>query len=125
MEKLRPATLVPMVTVPEGKATPNEPLTAAIDGADVAAGLRGRLAVSVSAVVAPVKTRLPNVATPAVVEAVAGEVARSALASVAPMLTELAVNRAPLSVRVTAGAGDIGVPVRVPVEGGSPVKLMA
>jgi hypothetical protein len=85
----------------------------------------GSVAVSVSPLVAPVKARVLNVATPLLVDAEAGDVVRSELASVAPMLMEPVVNVAPLSVSVTLGAGDMAVAGTVPIEGGSVVKLMA
>ena len=85
----------------------------------------GRVAVSVSPLVLLVKRRLLKTAVPLDVEAVAGEVVRSALASVKAMLTELAVNAAPFSVSVTAGAGDIEVPGAVPADGGATVKASA
>jgi hypothetical protein len=87
-------------------------------------GFRARVAVRVSALVTPVKMRLLKLATSAAVVAVEGFAARSELASVALTLTVPGKAR-PLSVTVTAGAGDIAAPATVPVEGGSAVKLSA
>ena len=90
-------------------------------------GFKASEAVSVSLLVAPVKIRLLKAACPLLVEvvAVAGLVVRSELASVTLTLAEPPVRALPLSVTVTAGAGDIAVPAMVPIEGGSVVKLTA
>jgi hypothetical protein len=88
------------------------------------AGFRIRVVVKVSAVVALAKTRLLKEAIPAAAVAVAGVVARSEAASVAVILTGAKVG-VPLSVTVTAGAGDIATPDTVPVEGGWAVMLCA
>jgi hypothetical protein len=119
------ALAVGHVMVGVAAPTLKPPLVEEMLRGEVSAGFSERVARSVSPLVAPVKMRLLKVATPLVVEAVAGVVVRSALLSVTLTLAEAALRAVPLSVTVTAGAGDIAVPGMVPPDGGSVVKLSA